>query len=166
MVPDFDLQLQVAMKALAETVAPAVDPTNSVAKEQLNLAIGTLGIVRSRLPYVRAFVRRQSQDAIAIAEKIASIVGASAAGSIGGAVEKMQQTLRDPEADVFAIENARSELVSASCAAIEAAPASPQLQALILNDTEASVNRLRAWYIGSGFDPDPKSLKPLEEMLR
>ena len=43
MVPDADLQLSVVIKALSEVVAPAVDPANRLAVEQLHLSIATIG---------------------------------------------------------------------------------------------------------------------------
>src|SRR3546814_6371792 len=67
MVPSFDLQLQAAIKALSDTVGPAVDPADKVASEQLHLVIATLGMVRERLPAQRRFIRRLLEDAVAIA---------------------------------------------------------------------------------------------------
>src|SRR3546814_20887185 len=67
MVPSVDLQLQAAIKALSDTVGPAVDPADKVASEQLHLVIATLGMVRERLPAQRRFIRRLLDDAVAIA---------------------------------------------------------------------------------------------------
>src|SRR3546814_7700012 len=67
MVPSVDLQLQAAIKALSDTVGPAVDPADKVASEQLHLVIATLGMVRERLPAQRRFIRRLLEDAVAIA---------------------------------------------------------------------------------------------------
>src|SRR3546814_11599500 len=50
MIPDLDLQLQVVIKALKDTVMPAVDPAHRMAIEQLGLSIATLSMVRERLP--------------------------------------------------------------------------------------------------------------------
>src|SRR3546814_19527781 len=50
MIPDLDLQLQVVIKALKDTVMPAVDPAHRMAIEQLGLSIATISLVRARLP--------------------------------------------------------------------------------------------------------------------
>src|SRR3546814_15487978 len=50
MIPDLDLQLQVVIKALKDTVMPAVDPAHRMAIEQLGLSLETLSMVRERLP--------------------------------------------------------------------------------------------------------------------
>src|SRR3546814_11359836 len=67
MVPRVDLQLQAAIKALSDTVGPAVDPADKVASEQLDLEIDTLGTVRERLPAQRRLIRRPLEDAVASA---------------------------------------------------------------------------------------------------
>src|SRR3546814_20596692 len=50
MIPDLDLQLQVVIQALKDTVMPAVDPAHRMAIEHLRLSIATLSMVRERLP--------------------------------------------------------------------------------------------------------------------
>ena len=71
MVPDPDLQLQVVIKALSETIAPAVRSDEKVAQEQLHLSIATLGILRQQLPMTRRYLRRLADDAIALADRLA-----------------------------------------------------------------------------------------------
>ncbi|MET0545827.1 MAG: hypothetical protein ABWZ40_05925 [Caulobacterales bacterium] len=167
MVPDFDLQLQVAIKALRDAVAPAVDPGNSVAKEQLQLAIGTLSIVQSRLPLARRYVRRLSEDAIQLGEKVADVVGKASAhiSAMKTALEDMKEALADPEADTAELESARNTLISAICEVIEAAPLTTKLQALVVQESTSSINRERAWYISSGFEPDKTAVAPIEELI-
>jgi hypothetical protein len=58
MIISLDLQLRVVIKALREVVAPALDPANELAKEQLGLSIATLAVVQARLPYLHAGLRQ------------------------------------------------------------------------------------------------------------
>lgn len=167
MVPDFDLQLQVAIKALQDAVAPAVDEGNSVAKEQLQLAIGTLSIVRSRLPLERRYVRRLAEDAIGMGEKLSELLRKQSAQtqSLKSALEEMRVALGDPEADTWEIEAARKGLNTVISETIEAVSLTPELQAMVVRESELPINRERAWYVDSGFEQDKKSLKPIEELL-
>ncbi len=45
-----DLQLQTAIRALTEVVTPAVDTSNALAVEQLQVVIGMLHLMAARLP--------------------------------------------------------------------------------------------------------------------
>ena len=45
-----DIQLQTAIRALTEVVAPAVDAGNALAVEQLQVVIGMLHLMAVRLP--------------------------------------------------------------------------------------------------------------------
>src|SRR3546814_17934705 len=75
MIPDLDLQLQVVIKALKDTVMPAVDPAHRMAIEQLGLSIATLSMVRERLPL--AGLREWQDLANAIALGRATVVEVS-----------------------------------------------------------------------------------------
>src|SRR3546814_17918669 len=72
MIPDLDLQLQVVIKALKDTVMPAVDPAHRMAIEQLGLSIATLSMVRERLPL--AGLRAWQDLATAIAPGRATVL--------------------------------------------------------------------------------------------
>src|SRR3546814_16452109 len=75
MIPDLVLQLQVGIKALKDTVMPAVDPAHRMAIEQLGLSIATLSMVRERLPL--AGLREWQDLANAIALGRATVVAVS-----------------------------------------------------------------------------------------
>ena len=85
MVPDAELQLDVALKALREVVLPAVDPTNGVAIEQLHLAMMTIGMVRQRMPLAHARARQELRNALDMAERLADL------GAGGGAVASLAE---------------------------------------------------------------------------
>ena len=100
MVPDLDLQLQVSMKALTDTVMPAVDQTNKMAVEQLHLVLGTLNMVRQRMPAARRFTRRLLEDAIAMATALKTDLEAAGdnASVLTGHIASAQAALASPEA--------------------------------------------------------------------
>ena len=77
MVPDIDLQLQVAIKALSDAIAPAVDPDDKMATEQLQLVIATLTMARERLPVERRMGRRLLAFALVPGLTFASAAAAS-----------------------------------------------------------------------------------------
>lgn len=165
MVPDLDLQLQTAIKALSDNVKPAVDPADKVATEQLGLVIATLAMVRDRLPVQRRFVRRLLEDEIALAEAVGAATGR--ADAIAAEVAAARAALADPERDAPEIEEVRGELTGRTVSLISEAGAAglEVLTPIILKGAKLPLERLRAWSIPSGFEPYAAQLKTLETLL-
>src|SRR3546814_7087632 len=107
MVPSVDLQLQAAIKALSDTVGPAIDPADKVASEQLHLVIATLGMVRERLPAQRRFIRRLLEDAAAIA---GAVNASEHDDRLAEAVVVARAALADPELEAHELEIGRAHV--------------------------------------------------------
>jgi hypothetical protein len=175
MVPDLDLQLQVAIKALTDNVVPAVDPANKMAVEQLQLIVATLAMVRSRLPIARRFARRSLEDDIAMLRSlcglipVADIVRAPGhADALADAIVRGRTLLADPEADTDALEDYRTILAEITVSAIKElqhGPAAAAVESLILDATRRSIERRRAWCLPSGFEPYPSRIPAIETLL-
>lgn len=165
MVPDLDYQLQVSLKALSDNVTPAVDPTDAVAKEQLNLVIATLTMVRNRLPVQRRFIRRLLEDEIALAIEVAAATGDGA--ELRAQADAAVAALADPELEASELEDVRAELAALTVGKIAAAGGAglAALAPIVLRGTKAPLDRLRSWCIASGFESDPSAVKTLESQL-
>lgn len=171
MVPDFDLQLQVVIDALTKTVMPAVDPANKVAQEQLQLSLATLSMVRQRLPLARRFARRLVKDGLEMAAAVrAAAAGcpANALALLDKAIEDGRARLQDCAADLADLEQSRSVLTDGTVSVIAAATdeaAQAKLEAIVLKYSQPAIEAGRAWFIGSGFEPDSKAIRPIEELI-
>jgi hypothetical protein len=164
MVPSLDLQIQAALKALSDTVAPAIDPDDKMAVEQLHLVIASLGMVRERMPVQRRFIRRLLEDALALAEELNSIeTDHGLAGAIGGA----RAALSDPELEAHELEETRAMLTSVTVKLIAAAGGEglDRFGAAVARGSKMPLDRLRAWSIMSGFEPDESEVKPLSHLV-
>jgi hypothetical protein len=164
MVPDLDLQLQVAIKALRDAVVPAVDPSNRAAVEQLHLAIATLAMVRQRLPLAHRFARRQLEDALTLADALSALVPAALTAEAAAA----HAALASAEADTAELEAACRDLNEATVAVIARAQDGPARQAIdraVLRASARPIERGRAWCLPAGFEPDPASVKPIDALL-
>jgi hypothetical protein len=168
-----DNALRAAIKALSEVVAPALDPSDHQAAEQLQLVIHSLGFVRERLDYLhdreRFDVRHHVSLALAVADDADDAAPASA------------ETLRDAVAaamSVYERPGARTTELRAASAAVaaalrtllrESADADPavrrRIERRILEGSRERIDADRAWYLPQGFDPDPASALPLELAL-
>jgi hypothetical protein len=172
MVPDLDLQLQVAIKALVDNIVPAVDPANKVAVEQLYLTVATLTMVRNRVPLARRFTRRLLEDDLLMAEAVRELIASSditGAAALAQAVARGRDALADPEMDTHELENVRAHLTGTTVSAIVAAQggaAAAALEKLVLNVANRPLARHRAWCLPAGFEPDPSQIEPIETLLQ
>jgi hypothetical protein len=164
MDPDLDLQLKVAMKALGDTIGPAIDPANKPALEQFGLVMATLGMVREHLPVQRRFVRRQLEDAIRLAGPLDAAAGE---GALASAIAAGKAVLADPEAEADAIEAHRGALngqASAVIAGLDAAGLE-SVRAIVLDHARPGLERTRAWFAGAGFEAGATDVRPLDALL-
>lgn len=162
MVPDADLQLAVVIKALRDVVAPAVDPANKLAIEQLHLSIATIGLVQRGLPLAHARARRELLNAIALAEAVADAGGCADHGPA-------QAALADPAADEARLDGERRDLLAVVEAAVAAAAGTARETAVaraVIAASKPQCDLARAWCAPSGFEVEPDALPPLDELLR
>lgn len=164
MVPDLDLQLQVVIKALRDTVMPAVDPAHRMAVEQLGLSIATLGMVRSRLPLLNL---REWQD-LANAITLGRAVLADAPSIAVNDALKEAETLRElacpaPEARPAATR----AILSAVSAAVKTADdqLAATLMRTVVEYSQPALDLARAWGKSAGFEPDPDQVPEVATLL-
>lgn len=164
MVPDIDLQLQAAIKALTDVIGPAVNTDDKMASEQLHLVIATLRMARERLPVRRRFVRRLLEDAIELAE---TVNAEGARPALAQQISEAREALHDPELEATEIEAIRGRL-SAATAQIIADAGVEGLRVFgkdVARGSAVPVARLRAWSTPSGFEPQVDELATLDTLI-
>ena len=162
MMPDIDLQLGVAIKALESTIAPALTDDNPLASEQCQLAIATLAFVRARLPMQRRMLRAELGDTVALARRLSKAAGRPA---LEAAADRAATVLDDPACENEALAEAEARLASACTACIEAAENDDALTRLVVTAYARRVERGRAWVLPAGFELDPDSIPSLDTLL-
>ncbi len=159
MIQNFDVHLQVALRALEDVVAPALGGAEKHVVEQLMLSIATIGFVKMRLPEARRFCRMELQSCINLAAEAASIAGSPDA--LAEAISIGKSALADPAADLAEFEAAsrrlRDEVTALSHASV-GQPYQQQLDACILEKSGALVTQYRLWGAPFGFELHPESL--------
>lgn len=156
MIPEIDVQLAAVIKALGDNVAPALDPANPMAAEQLHLAMATLAIVRQRLPDLHANLRRDLAEAIALAGRI---------GAASGAAEAV---LASPESSAQRLESevrALKEAITARIDAVRGTADEARVARAVMDAAQGPILRWRSWASGMGFEPDPAAVPPLADLL-
>lgn len=159
MIPELDVQLAAVAKSLADNVMPALDPANAMAVEQLHLALATLAIIRQRLPYLHAYLRRDLADNIALARETGSDERAIAASEAVLASAALSPQMIEAQVRVL------KEAISAAIDAARGTPAEADIAAAVLAAQGPMIQRMRSWAIGMGFEPDPDQIPDLSELL-
>lgn len=162
MVPDPDLQLSVSIKALRDVVAPAIDPANALAAEQLHLAMVTLEMVRSRLPHMHRIARQELENAISMATAvdIESRLVEIVAGS--------RDMLANPAINTAYLDTQRLRLLEAVSAMFNETqdPARrTQMTRAVVAQSKSQCDLARALSLQAGFEPDPADVPELENLL-
>lgn len=159
MIQNFDAQLQVALRALEEVVAPALADGEKHVVEQLMLSIATIGFVKTRLPEARRFYRMELRSCVDLAAEATRIAGGPE--TLNDAIDVGRGTLADPEADIADFEAAsqrlRDGITALSLAAVGRQHQSA-LEAVILGRGGALLAQNRLWCAPFGFELQPESL--------
>lgn len=172
MQPSFDLRLRTMIKALSETVLPAIDSSNKAALEQTNIVIGSLELLREQVDFAHWF---EVVDAKGMAAMVDTLVAITALPSAAKAREVAAQTLAVAERydiRLSTLRDANRELRDVISTLIEEAFAlddegvRKQVQQVVLERSEAQISRERAFVAGTHFDVFPDTLLSIEESLR
>ncbi|MFT4585421.1 MAG: hypothetical protein ACI915_004297 [Gammaproteobacteria bacterium] len=162
MVPDTDLQLKVVIKALETTIAPALDPLDPLAAEQCQLAVATLSFIRSHLPLRRRLVRAELADNLALAGQLCA---STRAGTLEPAIATASTALDDPDLDTTELVTVNADLLDALATVIDTSGCDREVARAVVAGWKDHARRGRAWTVSAGFELDPDSVTPIEQLL-
>lgn len=159
------------MKALSETVLPAVDTGNRAAVEQLHMVIGSLRLLREQIDYAHWFEVADARTMAPLIDRLAAEVGSDAGARATAKAAAALATAERHDVTLATVRDANRELRSTISAMIEAANASAddslrrRVQAMVLAHSEGQIGRERAFVAATGFDVFPDTLASIEESL-
>jgi len=159
-------------KSLRDVVLPALDASDPLAREQLNLAIDYLGFLRARLDYATHRLRFELELYRDMAAAVLDFVGgALPAEALGAARAEALPLIADAwasSADLRTAVGRLSEEIDAlvACAEEQGDEALRVGLGRIVHDaTRHWIDLDRAWYAPIAVDPDDPGLKPLESFF-
>jgi hypothetical protein len=170
MQPGFDLRIRSMIKALSETVLPAVDPANKSAIEQLHITLGSLALLREQVDYAHAFEMADLRDMTAILAALPELAG-SVSDQTRQVVAKAEALANGAPTSLTRLQDANCALRAAIAEEIAAAylhlgdGAAARLERWLLQHGQGQISRERAFVAGTGFDVFPESLRTLGELL-
>lgn len=161
--------LRAAIKALRDVIAPAIDPADPLANEQVKLVIDQLQFVRERLDRFYDAQRFELNHYLSMARSIAQLKPSCKAGTMAtlndailfGESERGKIGVSIPE-----LRAATARLSASIRALLREAPDFPdqereKIDMLVLSASDCMIDFERAWYLPLGFDPEPQTAKDL-----
>ncbi len=167
-----DLCLDSAMRTLTDIVRPAVDADDVHAREQLEVVIGLLSLMRER----QALAWRYDLDELARLLEFSRALAALDARGVDGPLRTLAtlgaEVLSRAQAGPDEVRQASRALREASGALAAAlyAESEPELRArvqrLVLDNAAEQITRERAWFAPQGWELDPTALPRIDELLK
>ncbi len=173
MIDHSENTLGAAIKALRFTVAPAVDPADAQAVEQLRLTIDFLDFLRVRLYDLHARHRYELSHQINVAQALAGdakLVSDQADLRLQAALHTAGHVIRDGDAQTGDLQAASKVLWAAVRGTIRESRQAPRdvrrrIEASVVETIDPLVTMESAWYLPFGFEPDPASVPGLGELF-
>lgn len=171
-----DIQLQTAIRALTEVVAPALNPDNGLATEQLQLVIGMLHLMAARLPlqvrYDRDELARLFQFSQALAAAVdhdahAQVIATLRVANSAGAEALASATIKAAEI-LQAIRNLRTHTGALITAVYRDGKdvERDRITSLALAHADAQLLRERAWLAPMGWETEPVAMPAIADLLK
>jgi hypothetical protein len=165
--------LRAISKALTDVIAPAVDPKDPLANEQLRLVIDYVGFMRQRLDHLgeRELFELHEQEQMASA--LVGIMGGAAAAtqkSLETSLAEGRAVLALPGAIAAHHRNATANLAGAIRQLVREAANFPvearrAIESRVVEASTAQIMFERAWYLPLGFEPAAGEVPSLAELL-
>ena len=165
--------LRTAIKSLKDVIAPAVDPANPLAGEQLRMVCAYLTLVVQQLPYRSERIRFELGSASQLAEALAPLAArcsAEAAQALDVALARARQLIGVIDAPEIDIEEATARLNAALSALVRTGAAADdetrrRIERAVVSNSKAWLDVHRAWFAPLGFESKSEQLPSIAEAL-
>jgi hypothetical protein len=173
MNPDIEIRLKSVVKALEQVVLPAIPPDNSLAREQITVAIGHIELLRSQWNYVDRYADLCLSDITAFAKELIASLGddpesSDIASSLALAVQRAQQSQTSSASEVWSLRNCIASAIDEAIVAVTlgtSESARNVVDVVTLRHCAKEHARDRSWFAKTGFDPEASSLPSIAELF-
>lgn len=171
MQPSIDLRLRAMIKAMKESIAPAIDPSNQTALEQAKVVAGSLDLIRQQIDYVHWFEAVEVLAHAALIEALTEVDANSVSATIQADAADAKTLPARWQCSLATLRDANNALresiagLTADFAACEDPDIRSRVAGIIIRHEEDQLRRERAFVAPTGFDVFPESLLPLEKVL-
>ncbi|WP_018000560.1 hypothetical protein [Paracoccus sp. N5] len=168
-----DIGLGAVVKALNDFVAPALDPNDHLAREQLRLSAEYIAFLRKRLDYLHGRERFDLRHQIGLAEALLAHDLSPIASSVElrRLTELCRPVLGDADALTSSVRAAALELGHAVSAVLSGSDVLPpetarSIHLAVLELSDRRIEFERHWYAPIGFEPTPLDEERLPDFLK
>src|SRR4051812_7850261 len=146
-----DNALGASIRALEEVVAPALDPADPLAAEQLVLVIDNLKFLRERLDFLHDRARFALQHHLKLAHAVSADV------ALDDEIEAATALLSNGAARTPELRDGAAALAAALRNAVREADEETRtrIERTIVAGSRERTEADRAWHLPQSFDPDP-----------
>lgn len=170
-----DIQLRAAIKALKDTITPAIDPDNKLAADQLGMVIGALQFVEQTLPLQFQF---DCNELGRLLELAAAMQRAAHGCGQDGMMSDVRRAAEagatifnhakvDPAEVLSAVRDLRAACGAATTASFqrEERVLSKAITQTVLAYSKQQTLRDRSWLQGLGFESPGAEIPPIAKLL-
>ena len=165
--------LRTAIKSLKDVVAPAVDPANPLAGEQLRMVCAYLALVVQQLAHRSERIRFELGSASRLGEALAPLAAGcspKAAQALDSALARARQLMGAIDAPEIDFEDATSRLNAATSALVRTGAAADdetrrRIERAVVANSRAWLDVHRAWFAPLGFESTSEQLPSIAAAL-
>ena len=171
MQPSFEYSITAMIKALSETVRPAVDGADKAAAEQLAIVIGSLSILREQIDFSHWFEVAEARDMADLVQALVAVVPLPSAAEAQAVAAQALAVADRHDVRLSTLRDANRALRASISLLMEQAFAAPdevlrrKVETLVLDRSREQVTRERAYVAGARFDVFPESLRSIADAL-
>lgn len=166
-----DIQIRSMIKAMKDTVLPALDPENKLAQEQARLVLGMLALMRRQLPIQFRFDCDELERLIDLSQALRALdidpMDEELIGEEAHALNVLDGARSNP-ADVLAsIRHLRCVIGQrvTRLYALADSESRARLKELVVNVSREQLLRDRSLLLQQGWEPEPDALPAIETLL-
>lgn len=167
MIPDIQLQLKTVVKSLKDNVLPSVDPSNELAQQQIQLSMATLEMALNNLPVIHGVLRKDLQQHQLMAQAMLAVVSKPENQTrLRELMANTEACLQDPTQGFTELQLAARKLRAGIGTVIADSDSDAvQVERVVLEHCEASLNLGRALNKPTGFEPAPEQVPSVQSLL-
>lgn len=171
MQPSFEFRIATMVKALSETVRPAVDVQDKAAVEQLNIVIASLSLLGEQVDFAHWFEMAELAGLSKLARSLLDVASFAVAPEEEALLASAAATAGRHDIRLSTVRDLNVRLRALVSGVIERAHAvgdvvlEGAVRRIVLEQGKPQIDRERAFVAGTGFDVFGDTLKSIEAAL-
>ncbi|AGH51800.1 hypothetical protein G432_20590 (plasmid) [Sphingomonas sp. MM-1] len=166
MLPDIDLRIDNMLKALEQVVIPALPSDGRLARDQVNLVIGHLRMVKDQWRFAVKFEAGSLANMIRLGTDLAGQADERYQDELGAALAAARDADPTDQAALAAVIGTLGGVIDRIILGEDGrVPLPPPAFAAVIDYGRRQARRERSWFAGTGLDPDRAELPTIAQTM-